>query len=161
MLCLLHFRFIWRFCSTAITVEFIRSVMVEWQGKDTDNLFPYEVSNIVFEMFPPLFPNFFVSRIREFFRIFNVKTLKFEIANVDYSSSHDHSKWAITDTTKSIKHWVCIGDINRAVNILLSILILTLKCLRLHGVEDIFFCLEYAVFPRWWSCMLQGTALVE
>ncbi|XP_076755018.1 deoxyribonuclease II [Xylocopa sonorina] len=45
-------------------------------------------------------------------KIHNVETLKFDAANVDYSSSHDHSKWAITDSTN--KRWVCIGDINRA-----------------------------------------------
>ena len=50
-----------------------------------------------------------------FYRIYNVKSLKFDVANVDYTSSHDHSKWAITDTKKSVNHWVCIGDINRAV----------------------------------------------
>ncbi|OAD56982.1 Plancitoxin-1 [Eufriesea mexicana] len=48
-------------------------------------------------------------------KIFNVKTLKFETANVDYPSSHDHSKWTITDTTKSTKHWVCIG-VNQPVH---------------------------------------------
>ncbi|KAK1117348.1 hypothetical protein K0M31_016719 [Melipona bicolor] len=47
-------------------------------------------------------------------KIYNVKSLKFDVANVDYTSSHDHSKWAITDTKKSVNHWVCIGDINRA-----------------------------------------------
>ncbi|KOX79099.1 Plancitoxin-1 [Melipona quadrifasciata] len=47
-------------------------------------------------------------------KIYNVKSLKFDVANVDYTSSHDHSKWAITDTKKSANHWVCIGDINRA-----------------------------------------------
>ncbi|PBC30555.1 Deoxyribonuclease-2-alpha [Apis cerana cerana] len=47
-------------------------------------------------------------------KIYNVKSLKFEIVNIDYNSSHDHSKWAITATKKSNNHWVCIGDINRA-----------------------------------------------
>ncbi|XP_043526300.1 plancitoxin-1 isoform X2 [Frieseomelitta varia] len=64
-------------------------------------------------------------------KIYNVKSLKFDVANVDYTSSHDHSKWAITDTKKSVNHWVCIGDINRAIIL----------------------CLGYTVFSRWWNRM--------
>lgn len=40
--------------------------------------------------------------------------------NIDYNSSHDHSKWAITATKKSKNHWVCIGDINRAVSFIIK-----------------------------------------
>ncbi|KZC13284.1 PREDICTED: plancitoxin-1 [Dufourea novaeangliae] len=47
-------------------------------------------------------------------KIYNVRSLKFDSANVDFSSSRDHSKWAITVTNKTNTHWVCIGDINRA-----------------------------------------------
>ncbi|CAK9810420.1 unnamed protein product [Anthophora plagiata] len=47
-------------------------------------------------------------------KIYNVKSLKFEAANVDYTSTRDHSKWAITVNQKSDSRWVCIGDINRA-----------------------------------------------
>lgn len=47
-------------------------------------------------------------------KIYNVRTLKIDAANVDFPSSRDHSKWAITVQTKSANHWTCIGDINRA-----------------------------------------------
>lgn len=47
-------------------------------------------------------------------KVYNVKSLKFEAANIDFSSSRDHSKWAITVTNKTTTHWVCVGDINRA-----------------------------------------------
>lgn len=60
---------------------------------------------------------FFVTRIRQLFRIYNVRSLKFDVANVNFASSQDHSKWAITNTKQSANRWVCIGDINRAVSI--------------------------------------------
>ncbi|XP_020724105.2 plancitoxin-1 isoform X1 [Bombus terrestris] len=47
-------------------------------------------------------------------KIYNVKSFEFDVANVNFASSQDHSKWAITDTKKSANRWVCIGDINRA-----------------------------------------------
>nr|XP_034182036.1 plancitoxin-1 isoform X1 [Osmia lignaria] len=47
-------------------------------------------------------------------RVYNVNSLELEAANVDFTSSRDHSKWAITVKNKTNHHWVCIGDINRA-----------------------------------------------
>ncbi|XP_012152333.1 deoxyribonuclease II [Megachile rotundata] len=47
-------------------------------------------------------------------KVFNVKSLNLKAADVDFSSSRDHSKWAITVKNKTNHHWVCIGDINRA-----------------------------------------------
>ncbi|XP_053986931.1 plancitoxin-1 [Hylaeus volcanicus] len=47
-------------------------------------------------------------------KIYNVKSLRFEAANIDFTSSRDHSKWAITVTKKAAAHWVCVADINRA-----------------------------------------------
>ena len=47
-------------------------------------------------------------------KIYNVKSLIFGAASVDYANTHDHSKWAISATNKTSTHWVCIADINRA-----------------------------------------------
>ena len=47
-------------------------------------------------------------------KIYNVKSLIFNAAGVDYASTHDHSKWAISVAEKTSTHWVCIADINRA-----------------------------------------------
>ncbi|XP_043253763.1 plancitoxin-1 [Colletes gigas] len=47
-------------------------------------------------------------------KVYNVKSLVLEAANVDFSSSRDHSKWSITVTNKTDVHWVCVADINRA-----------------------------------------------
>lgn len=58
-----------------------------------------------------------LSRARYFHRIYNVRSLIFGAASVDYANTHDHSKWAISVTNRTSAHWVCIADINRAVNI--------------------------------------------
>ncbi|XP_031844247.2 deoxyribonuclease II [Nomia melanderi] len=47
-------------------------------------------------------------------KIYNVKSLIFDAANIDFTSSRDHSKWAITVTNRTTTHWVCVADINRA-----------------------------------------------
>lgn len=47
-------------------------------------------------------------------KVYNVKTLHSEAANIDFTSSRDHSKWAISASRKSPNSWVCVGDINRA-----------------------------------------------
>ncbi|XP_076675033.1 deoxyribonuclease II [Andrena cerasifolii] len=47
-------------------------------------------------------------------KIYNVKSLIFGAASVDYANTHDHSKWAVSVTNRTSTHWVCIADINRA-----------------------------------------------
>ncbi|KAG7197855.1 hypothetical protein KM043_001666 [Ampulex compressa] len=47
-------------------------------------------------------------------KVYNVRSIILRTANVDFPSSRDHSKWAVTVKSKSNRHWVCIGDINRA-----------------------------------------------
>ncbi|XP_076380498.1 deoxyribonuclease II [Megalopta genalis] len=47
-------------------------------------------------------------------KIYNVRSLTLEAANIEFSSSRDHSKWAITVTNKTTTHVTCVGDINRA-----------------------------------------------
>lgn len=47
----------------------------------------------------------------------NVKSVKLQAANIQFESTQDHSKWVVTMNNKKNKSWVCIGDINRAVNI--------------------------------------------
>lgn len=45
----------------------------------------------------------------------NIKSIKVDKPQTKFDSSHDHSKWAIS-FGESNKHYVCIGDINRAVS---------------------------------------------
>ncbi|XP_078044827.1 deoxyribonuclease II [Augochlora pura] len=47
-------------------------------------------------------------------KVYNVKSLILEAANINFLSSRDHSKWAITVTNKTTTQMTCIGDINRA-----------------------------------------------
>ncbi|XP_076183653.1 deoxyribonuclease II [Ptiloglossa arizonensis] len=47
-------------------------------------------------------------------KIYNVHSLKFDAANVDFTSTHDHSKWAVSVANRTTAHWVCVADINRA-----------------------------------------------
>ncbi|CAG5095551.1 Similar to DNASE2: Deoxyribonuclease-2-alpha (Homo sapiens) [Cotesia congregata] len=47
-------------------------------------------------------------------KVQNVQSIVLNAANVDFKSSRDHSKWAVTQTNKKNRNWVCIGDINRA-----------------------------------------------
>lgn len=56
----------------------------------------------------------------------NIEKIAFANKNIAFSSHSDHSKWAISvpEEFSIIKfydesnHWVCVGDINRAVSIL-------------------------------------------
>ncbi|KAJ8976824.1 hypothetical protein NQ317_011820 [Molorchus minor] len=47
------------------------------------------------------------------FKVNNIKSVYISSANVSFSSTDDHSKWAVTPPSDS-KNWICIGDINRA-----------------------------------------------
>ncbi|KAK9753894.1 Deoxyribonuclease II [Popillia japonica] len=48
------------------------------------------------------------------FSTLNVKSIKLSTAdvNIDFSSTHDHSKWAVS--SDGPQYWICVGDINRA-----------------------------------------------
>lgn len=53
------------------------------------------------------------------FRVNNIQSIKSENLT-DFKSSKDHSKWAVTCTennlgNKTMRTWVCVGDINREV----------------------------------------------
>ncbi|KAJ8680630.1 hypothetical protein QAD02_016417 [Eretmocerus hayati] len=47
-------------------------------------------------------------------KVMNVKSISLSAADVDFNSSHDHSKWAVSTDGKKKGTWVCVGDINRA-----------------------------------------------
>lgn len=47
-------------------------------------------------------------------RVLNIESINIEEVNVVFKATHDHSKWAVSNTGKKNKTWVCIGDINRA-----------------------------------------------
>ncbi|XP_063974026.1 plancitoxin-1-like [Diachasmimorpha longicaudata] len=47
-------------------------------------------------------------------RVYNVDSILLEAANIQFSSTLDHSKWAVTASNRNNKNWICIGDINRA-----------------------------------------------
>lgn len=47
-------------------------------------------------------------------KVYNIKSILMQAFNIDFKSSHDHSKWAITTDGKANQTWICIGDINRA-----------------------------------------------
>lgn len=45
----------------------------------------------------------------------NIRSISLKTANVEFHSSRDHSKWAVSADEKKKAYWVCVGDINRAV----------------------------------------------
>ncbi|XP_011871792.1 PREDICTED: plancitoxin-1 [Vollenhovia emeryi] len=48
-------------------------------------------------------------------KVYNIMSIHLDVVDVDFSSSRDHSKWAVAvDGKKGNRTWVCIGDINRA-----------------------------------------------
>lgn len=47
-------------------------------------------------------------------KVYNVESVLLSAANVDFASSRDHSKWAVTMENRSNKTWTCVGDINRS-----------------------------------------------
>ncbi|XP_056630988.1 plancitoxin-1 [Diorhabda sublineata] len=53
------------------------------------------------------------SNCSEEYKVYNIETIKLPIDEINFKSTVDHSKWAVSRVT-SDKTWVCIGDINRA-----------------------------------------------
>ncbi|XP_043275036.1 plancitoxin-1 isoform X2 [Venturia canescens] len=47
-------------------------------------------------------------------RVLNIESINLREANVVFTSTHDHSKWAVSMTNGKHGNWVCVGDINRA-----------------------------------------------
>ncbi|EZA50029.1 hypothetical protein DMN91_006039 [Ooceraea biroi] len=47
-------------------------------------------------------------------KVYNVQSIYLKGVDVDFKSSRDHSKWAVSVEGKQNKTWTCIGDINRA-----------------------------------------------
>lgn len=47
-------------------------------------------------------------------KVYNVVSIHLNPTDIDFKSSHDHSKWAVAVDGKTNKTWTCIGDINRA-----------------------------------------------
>ena len=56
-----------------------------------------------------------------YYRVLNVQSVFLSSADVHFKSSHDHSKWAVSVDGKKKATWVCVGDINRAVSLILLI----------------------------------------
>ena len=55
--------------------------------------------------------------IKYFFRVFNIESVSLKEVDLEFNSSHDHSKWAVASDNKNNGNWVCVGDINRAVRV--------------------------------------------
>ncbi|XP_052762823.1 plancitoxin-1-like isoform X2 [Mya arenaria] len=51
------------------------------------------------------------SRCNGAYKVMNIVAMGFDAIGYEFTSTQDHSKWAITDSSKLA--WVCIGDINR------------------------------------------------
>ncbi|XP_024875742.1 plancitoxin-1 [Temnothorax curvispinosus] len=47
-------------------------------------------------------------------KVYNIMSIHLKPVDIDFKSSHDHSKWAVAVEGKANRTWVCIGDINRA-----------------------------------------------
>lgn len=50
-----------------------------------------------------------------FFRVQNIQTINLSMIYINFNSSTDHSKWAVSDEKND---WICVGDINREVVII-------------------------------------------
>ncbi|XP_012216163.2 plancitoxin-1 [Linepithema humile] len=50
----------------------------------------------------------------EHVKVYNVMSIRLNAVDIDFKSSRDHSKWAVTVEGKTNRTWTCIGDINRA-----------------------------------------------
>lgn len=47
-------------------------------------------------------------------KVYNVVSIHLKSVDIDFTSSRDHSKWAVAVDGKNNRTWTCIGDINRA-----------------------------------------------
>ncbi|XP_020291950.1 plancitoxin-1 [Pseudomyrmex gracilis] len=47
-------------------------------------------------------------------KVYNVMSIYLKEVDINFKSSRDHSKWAVTVDNKANKTWTCVGDINRA-----------------------------------------------
>ncbi|XP_011163300.2 deoxyribonuclease-2-alpha [Solenopsis invicta] len=47
-------------------------------------------------------------------KVYNVESIEVPTIDVGFTSSRDHSKWAVAVEGKANRSWVCVGDINRA-----------------------------------------------
>jgi len=47
-------------------------------------------------------------------KVYNIISINLESIDIGFTSSRDHSKWAVAVEGKANKTWTCIGDINRA-----------------------------------------------
>ncbi|KAJ8950997.1 hypothetical protein NQ318_006381 [Aromia moschata] len=45
--------------------------------------------------------------------VINVESIFINSVNVSFTTTNDHSKWAVTPPSDT-KNWICVGDINRA-----------------------------------------------
>ncbi|XP_065159044.1 plancitoxin-1 [Atheta coriaria] len=57
-------------------------------------------------------PGKLASNCSKHFSVKNIEEITLKEADVSFSSSLDHSKWAVSSETN--QNWICIGDINRA-----------------------------------------------
>lgn len=49
-----------------------------------------------------------------FCSVFNVQSVEVDVLNVTFTTTQDHSKWAVSNPKQGL-HWLCVGDINRMV----------------------------------------------
>lgn len=47
--------------------------------------------------------------------MWNVSKVKIN-KDVEFTTTDDHSKWGVSDNAS---HWICVGDINRAVGLII------------------------------------------
>ncbi|CAH1159489.1 unnamed protein product [Phaedon cochleariae] len=82
-----------------------------------DLVAPSLESDMVVETWPNG-PGRLKSNCTKTFKVFNVKSIFMNIANVSFTTTDDHSKWGVSSVV-SENNWICIGDINRAKHQLL------------------------------------------
>lgn len=52
--------------------------------------------------------------------VFNVQSVVIDVLNVSFTTTQDHSKWAVSNP-KQGSYWLCVGDINRMVGVSYSL----------------------------------------